>query len=177
MDSPAPQRSRILVVDDNREIHADFRKLLAGDAAPSESERDGLDALDAIIGVDAEEVATEQIFDVDSADQGRKALLMVEAAVAEGRPYSLAFVDMRMPPGWDGLETIDHLVAVDPRMQIVICTAYSDHDWDDIHARVGHVDNVLVLKKPFDAIEARQMAWALCKKWSLARESERKQEE
>ena len=92
---------------------------------------------------------------------------MLREAVATGRPYALAFVDMRMPPGWDGIRTITELWRWDPNVQVVICTAYSDHSWAEIVARLGVRDNLLILKKPFEAIEVGQLAYALTEKWSL----------
>ena len=79
----------------------------------------------------------------------------------------MAFVDVRMPPGWDGIETISHIWKEFPDLQIVICTAYSDYSWEDIAKAVGNTDHVLILKKPFDNIEVMQMAHALSKKWQL----------
>ena len=72
---------------------------------------------------------------------------------------------MRMPPGWDGLETIEHLWAADPDVQVVICSAHSDYDWADFIERLGHSDKLLVLKKPFEPIEVLQCASALTRKW------------
>ena len=72
----------------------------------------------------------------------------------------MAFVDMRMPPGWDGVETIAKMWEVDPEIQIVICSAYSDRPWDEIVRKLGHVDQFLILKKPFDTIEVCQLARA-----------------
>jgi DNA-binding NarL/FixJ family response regulator len=68
----------------------------------------------------------------------------------------MAFVDMRMPPGWDGLETIERLWAVDPDVQVVICSAHSDRNWTDVVARLNNSDKLLVVKKPFEAIEVMQ---------------------
>ena len=96
---------------------------------------------------------------------------MVQQALAEKRPYAMAFVDVRMPPGWDGVETIARIWEVDPSVQIVVCTAYSDYAWDDMRAKVGQPDSMLVLKKPFDNIEVQQIAHALTKKWFLNRQS------
>ena len=90
---------------------------------------------------------------------------MAETAAAQGRPYALAFVDMRMPPGWDGLETIERLWAVDPHVQVVVCSAHSDYDWTDFVERLGLTDKLLVLKKPFEPIEVLQCAHALTRKW------------
>src|SRR5262249_25594588 len=106
-------------------------------------------------------------FVIDSAFQGRQGFEMVCDALEAGEPYAVAFVDMRMPPGWDGMETIASMRQRDPELQIVICTAYSDHSWPEIPDRVGADDGVLVLKKPFDGVELTQMAHALAEKWFL----------
>ena len=109
---------------------------------------------------------TGLVFEIDSAFQGQDGLNYVMRAQASQRPYALAFVDVRMPPGWDGVETISHLWKVDPDLQIVICTAHSDYDWKDISKRLGVSDNFVVLKKPFDIIEVSQLAHALTAKWT-----------
>lgn len=115
-----------------------------------------------------------QHFELDSAFQGREALEKLEAALAENRPYAMAFIDMRMPPGWDGLETIERLWQVDPKLQVALCTAYSDYSWEDIDQRLALNDRLLILKKPFDAIEIRQMASALTVKWQMTEDAELK---
>ena len=81
----------------------------------------------------------------------------------------MAFVDMRMPPGWDGLETIGRLWDVDPDLQVAICSAHSDYDWMDVIARLGHADKLLIIKKPFEIIEIIQCASALTRKWQNER--------
>jgi len=106
-------------------------------------------------------------FELDSAYQGQDGLALVKAALAEGRPYAVAFVDVRMPPGWDGVETIARIWEVCPDIQIVVCTAYSDYSWEDLRAKVGQPDSLVVLKKPFDNVEVQQLAHALTKKWLL----------
>jgi DNA-binding LytR/AlgR family response regulator len=107
-------------------------------------------------------------FEVDCADQGRTALALVEAAYKVGRAYAVAFVDMRMPPGWDGLETIEHLWEVDSTLQMVVCLAYSDQPWGEIRDRIGRTHKLLILQKPINSIEVLQRATALCRKWDLA---------
>lgn len=166
MDSqpPSPDSPRLLIIDDNRAIHADFRKVLI----PAESTA-ALDALEEQLFGEVRAESEAPSFLVDSAYQGREGLEKVSAAHQRGRPYAVAFVDMRMPPGWDGLETIQHLWEVDPALQIVICTAYSDHSWQDILRKLGQRDGLLILKKPFDGIEVSQMAQALTQKWTLRR--------
>jgi len=167
-----PDHHRILVIDDNAEIHNDFRKILDSASPPG-----GLDELMADVFGDDPEHASGQGFKTDSAYQGREGLEKVQQAQAQGRPYSVAFVDMRMPPGWDGVETISRIWAVDPLIQIVICTAYSDYSWKDIVSRLGNSDRLVVLKKPFDTIEVMQMVHALTRKWLLTQQASQTIEE
>ena len=153
---------RILVIDDNASIHQDYRKILVAGGTPL------LSAAEAgLFGAQMPEVG-RPAFDVDSALQGRDGVERARAALAEGRPYSVAFVDMRMPPGWDGLETVEHLWKVDPDVQVVICSAYTDYDWLELLARLGHSDKLIVVKKPFEPIEILQCASALSRKWQNA---------
>ncbi len=109
--------------------------------------------------------------------KAQEGLEKVRAAVAAGKPYAVAFIDVRMPPGWDGIETIGHIWREFPDLQIVICTAYSDYSWDEITNAVGNTDHVLVLKKPFDNVEVLQMAHALAKKWQLTQIANRQMAE
>jgi len=155
---------RILVVDDNVSIHQDFLKILQP-ATGSEA----LEPARAALFGEPNPVRASDHFTVDCADQGIIALGLVEAAGKKGNPYAVAFVDMRMPPGWDGLETIERLWAADAELQVVICTAYSDQPWDEIRGRIGRTDQLLILQKPFNSIEVLQLATALCRKWDLAR--------
>lgn len=157
---------RILVVDDNESIHADFDKILLKrqDTSSGYSEAEASLFGDSPTG--AEALAD---FELVHALGGEQAAEILAGAVKAGDPPAVAFVDMRMPNGWDGLETIQKLWEIDPELQIVICTAFSDHSWSDIVARIGYSESLLVLKKPFDAVEVVQMATALCQKWTHAR--------
>jgi CheY-like chemotaxis protein len=163
MDVKSVNHRRILVVDDNQAIHDDFLKVLATE--------DGVDALDEdeanLFGGAGVAQHAEQ-FEIDSAHQGGEAIDMVHEALASERPYSVAFVDVRMPPGMDGVETIGKLWDLDPFLQIVICTAYSDYSWHEMIEKLGSSDRLLILKKPFDIIEVRQLAEALTEKWRLS---------
>ncbi|SDT34818.1 putative bifunctional diguanylate cyclase/phosphodiesterase [Pseudomonas prosekii] len=156
---------RILIIDDTPSIHLDFRKILDPDA---EIEQSLAGAEEALFGIPQPERLT---FQLDSAYQGEEALQLVKRARAEGRPYALAFIDMRMPPGWDGLETIEQLWKVDCNLQIALCTAYSDYSWEAMAERLEFGDQLLVLKKPFDSLEIRQMASALTWKWQMAQDA------
>ena len=153
---------RILIIDDNPMIHQDFEKILAQDIA---GDGDAMSEAERILFGDSHAPQLHPSFDLQFALQGRQGLSLVESAARSGRPFALAFVDMRMPPGWDGLETIEHLWAADPDIQIVICSAHSDYDWADFVERLGHSNKLLVLKKPFEPIEILQCASALTRKW------------
>lgn len=159
----ADTNRHILVVDDNPSIHNDFRRILQ-----IEPEWEPLERARSTLFDEVNRLSSQEPFDVDCIDQGQAAVEMVQTACNEGRPYAVAFVDMRMPPGWDGLETIEHLWEADARLQVVICTAYSDQPWDEIRERIGRTDKLLILQKPFNGIEALQLATALCRKWDLA---------
>jgi PAS domain S-box-containing protein len=169
-----PSNQRILIVDDNPSIHEDFRKILGPADAKIAQE---LDATEASLFGDKADVARAQNFRIDSAFQGQEGLEKVRAASNEGQPYAVAFVDVRMPPGWDGIETISRIWGEFPDLQIVICTAYSDYSWDEIAKSVGNSDQILVLKKPFDNVEVLQMAHALSKKWQLTHMAREQMEE
>lgn len=173
MSTPtANHNRRILVIDDNPSIHDDFRKILC----PAIEGEAMYSARAALFG-DAPTMPIRVPFEIDSTDQGQKGLGLVDSAQREGRPYALAFVDMRMPPGWDGLETIEHLWYSQPALEIVICTAYTDHPWDDVARRIGHTDKLLILMKPFNSIEVIQLANSLTAKWNLKREIQQQMEQ
>ena len=160
----ADQNRRILVIDDNVNIGEDFRKILT---PPNDS--DSLCQARAALFGEVPTLPPQVRYELDFANQGREGFGLAQSAHQKGNPYAMAFADMRMPPGWDGLETIEHLWYVDPDIQIVICTAYSDHPWEDVSRRIGDTDKLLILMKPFNSIEVVQLARSLTKKWNLAR--------
>ena len=156
---------RILLVDDNPAIHEDIKKVLQ---SPVD---DNLAAVEAELFGDALAPTTaagpDIRFEFQSAMQGQQALAMVEESIRNGQRFSMAFVDVRMPPGWNGIETIKRLWQVDPDLEVVICTAYSDYSWQEIVAELGYNDRFLILKKPFESVEVRQMAMTLTAKSTL----------
>ena len=162
---------RILVIDDNQAIHDDLRKILLGEVKTQERLQDD-EAL--LFGIEAVPITR---FEIDSAYQGQEGLAKLEQSLAEGRPYAMAFVDVRMPPGWDGVETITRLWRVYPNLQVVVCTAYSDYSWNDIERRLGQSENLLILKKPFDNIEVIQLAHALTRKWLVSGQAQARLED
>ena len=164
---------RVLIIDDNRSIHDDFRKIFS----PATRRAPDLDASEiAVFGHLEAEVPHAQ-FDLSSAYQGQEGVLLVQNAFQAGLPFAVAFVDVRMPPGWDGVETTRRIWEIDPDLEIVLCTAYSDYSWGELFERLPHHDRLLILKKPFDAVEALQLASALSEKWWLRQQSLQKLEE
>lgn len=158
------RNQRILIIDDNTAIHDDVRKILG---APSQ-EDSSLDSEAAeLFGFEPEAMAGAE-FEIDSAFQGQEGLAKVQHALDQGRPYAMAFVDVRMPPGWDGIETISRIWKAYPELQVVICTAYSDYSWAEMIRKVGKTDSLVILKKPFDNVEVLQLAHTLTRKWTLS---------
>ena len=174
MTELTPKKNRrILVVDDNRAIHDDFRKILS----PGTVAAAALEVTEAqLFGRPAQGVQKTQ-YEIDSAYQGSEGVMLVKQALESGCPYAMAFVDIRMPPGMDGVETTRKIWAVESEVQIVICTAYADYSWDERFEKIGKYDGLVILKKPFDTVEALQLAQALTEKWWLHRQPMRKMEE
>src|SRR5258708_3288819 len=158
---------RILIVDDNPAIHEDFRKILS----PTLPDKSELRSLKAALFAKAPKPATTIDFELVSAYQGQEAFTLVSQSIAEQRPFAMAFLDIRMPPGWDGVETAARLWQVSPTLQIVICSAYSDYSWDEMRARLDQPDSLVILKKPFDNVEVEQLAHAMSNKWLLSQQA------
>ncbi|MDB6040001.1 MAG: sensor hybrid histidine kinase, partial [Verrucomicrobiales bacterium] len=163
MNNFIKRNRRTLVIDDNRAIHADFRKIME----PATTNAAAMARNEANIFGSAPDTNVQISFEVDSAYQGEEGVQMVKKAREEGRPYAMAFIDVRMPPGLDGVETTHKIWEIDADIQIVICTAFSDYSWDRMIERLGRSDRLLILKKPFDSIEVLQLAGALTEKWRL----------
>ena len=165
-DWALPQNRRILVIDDNRAIHHDFRKILSPQA-----DHKAVDEVEATLFGQGPSTGAVEAFEVESAYQGQEGLAALRQALEAKRPFALAFVDVRMPPGWDGIQTARPLWEADADLQIVISTAYSDYSWDEMARGLGASDRLVILKKPFDVLEVLQLANALTEKWRLAKES------
>ncbi|MBZ0117589.1 MAG: hypothetical protein K8H88_11365 [Sandaracinaceae bacterium] len=161
---------RILVVDDNEAIHDDFRKILTGPTASSASQVDEL--AQSLFGDEqARPQGPEMQFELTHALQGQQALELVLKSLQVDSPFALAFVDVRMPPGWNGVETVEKIWEHDHEIEIVLCTAYSDFSWEEISGRLTHPERLLILRKPFDPLEVRQLAYGLTSKWFLRRQA------
>jgi CheY-like chemotaxis protein len=167
---PPNQNRHILVVDDNHAIHEDFRKILSPPADTA------LEDTEAALFGQSTDAAGQVRFEVDSAYQGQQGMLMVKEKIEAGLPYAMAFIDVRMPPGWDGLETSTRIWQFDPDLQIVICTAYMDYSWKEMVDKLGYTDRLVILKKPFETVEVLQLASALTEKWRLHQDARRQLE-
>ncbi|MCG3126777.1 MAG: Adaptive-response sensory-kinase SasA [Phycisphaerae bacterium] len=164
---------RIIVIDDNVAIHDDFRKILCGDARADAE----LDALEAQLFSAPRRADERPSYELEFATQGQEGLERIRAAASAGRPFALAFIDGRMPPGWDGIETASRIWEEFRDLQIVICTAYTDHSWSEVANRLGNTDKLLILKKPFENVEVRQLAACMTQKWTLSRQAQQRVDE
>ena len=162
---PARNR-RILIADDIPSIHLDFQAVLG-----ARNECGHLDALEGSLFGSGQGKQRPQ-FELTSAYQGQEAVQLADAALKAKCPFAVAFVDMRMPPGWDGLRTVEELWKVDPGVQVVICTAYADQPWEEVLQRLDVRGRLLVIKKPFESIEVIQAASTLAAKWAMERQAE-----
>lgn len=170
------ENKRILIVDDNPSIHDDFDKILTHTMTNGlNKEISQLEQF--LFGENSSQYAAAKIagesfqYQLEHAYSGEEAFRMVEAAIHDGNPYALAFMDERMPPGWDGITAIANIWSIDPHLEIIICTAYSDYSWDEIVAKLGVTDHLLLLKKPFDSVEVKQMVLAITQKWNLTQKT------
>jgi len=158
------QNRRVLIIDDQESIHEDFRKILA----PGSNDQSLDSARAAFFGASTSESKGPK-FELRVASQGEEGIELLRLAVEQGTPFAMAFVDVRMPPGLDGMQTIARLWQADPDLEVVICTAFSDYSFEEIIEALGSSHQLLILKKPFDPVEVRQLAGALTEKWNIRR--------
>ncbi|HWE01929.1 MAG TPA: EAL domain-containing protein [Tepidisphaeraceae bacterium] len=166
MNDVLKQTRRVLIIDDTAAIHADFRTILAEGGPSADLANDEHTLFGNLVAP-----TVDVTFEVDCALQGEEGYRKVQDAVAAGAPYQLAFVDMRMPPGWDGVQTIQKLWEADPLLHVVICSAYSAYSWKEIAVRLGGSDRLLILKKPFDEYEVFQIANSQTAKWLVTQQA------
>ncbi len=175
--SNEPKQRRILIVDDQQEIHDTFERIFTEDHSEDSALTDFESRfLGEIAGTDEsiDQGRLDPKYELQHATSGEQAIEIVRQSVKDDCPFAVAFVDMRMPQGLDGMETTEQLWTIDPNLQTVICTAYSDHIWENVLQRLGHNDRLLLLKKPFESDEARQLALALSEKGRISAAQKRK---
>jgi diguanylate cyclase (GGDEF)-like protein len=157
--------NRILVVDDEAAIVEEYLRCLGEGRAPSASSKSASDLEDALFGQKVK-VEGSAHFSVDSQRQGADAVAAVAEAMRIGRPYSVIFLDLRMPPGIDGKDAAARIRAIDPWVNIVIVTGTFSPEADNLGAMIPPADRIFFFQKPFHAAECRQLASALCGKWN-----------
>jgi two-component system sensor histidine kinase/response regulator len=163
-------RSRVIVIDDNPDIFEVFCEILCKENHPQPLDEIETDLFGHNHYPYPAGSSSMFNFELVYASQGQEGAERIWQACEEGNPFSLAFVDMRMPPGWNAIETVKHIWKIDPYIQVVICTAYADYSWEEIVRHLGLTDNLLILKKPFDPAEVSQIAIAMTTKWVLAKQ-------
>lgn len=164
MKKPKLNNPRILAVDDEQAILDEFQEILCP-TADSGQPKHKLENLDTKLFGETCPSSPVISLDLVLCRQGDEAVEKVRVAVEENKPFAVAFLDVRMPPGHDGVWTAEHIRTLDPNIQIVVVTAYSDVDPLDISCRVSPTDKLLYIQKPFHPHEIRQFASALATKW------------
>jgi diguanylate cyclase (GGDEF)-like protein len=155
---------RILIVDDEAAMHDSYRRSFA--SARTEA-GDALDAMAADLWDDAPDAAEDEAqYDLTHATQGLDGVAAVERALEAGTPFGVAFIDIRMPPGIDGRETARRIRALDPAINIVIVTGFSDFSPIEISKVAGPADKIFYIAKPFEVAEIKQTAAALVARWN-----------
>ncbi len=173
LENEQKKNRRILLVDDQAQIHDDYRKILALENIGG----DEFSSLEADFFGETATKAELPEYEIASAYQGEEAVERVREANDRREPFALAFMDVRMPPGIDGIETIKRIREFDTNLQFVISTAYADYVWEDIYDQFGPNDDIVFLRKPFDSTEVHQLASTLTEKWNLSRQAQLKMTE
>jgi signal transduction histidine kinase len=161
---------RILITDDNSAIHEDIASILNHNISKNKD----LSALNReLFGEeDAGNEYADQIiqYRIEHAYSGEEAIEKVAKAHAEDDPYALIFMDVRMPPGIDGIVAVQKIWEQFPNIEVVICSAYSDYNWENIVKIFGKTDKLMFLQKPFNRIAIQQMALSMVTKWDVQNE-------
>jgi two-component system, cell cycle sensor histidine kinase PleC len=159
-----PQTYRILIADDEQNILNAYSSVLHADAGQRQA-ADDLDDLESELFGVKKDVGGKQRYELVLCQQGQQAVSAVRQAAAAGERFSVAFLDVRMPPGISGVETAKEIRAIDPDLHIVFVTAYSDTDPRRIATIVPPIERLFYVAKPFQALELQQFASALSNKW------------
>lgn len=155
--------SKILVIDDNEEIHKDFEKILGNSRVAAD-----LRSVEHELFGSAPVVPSAERRDcrIVLASQGKDGFELFRNQY-QSDPFDVVFVDMRMPPGWDGLRTIKEIWAICPEQFIVLCSAYSDYSFDSLRRELGDRPNFLILAKPFHSQEVQQIVHSVTNRDNL----------
>ena len=165
---------RVLVVDDEAEIRDAYRQILLENEVTQEMVgfRELRSRLFRKNPADTGRLRSpvrSTVFEPTFCDNAEAGVAAVKEGLARNEPFAVVFLDMRMPPGPDGVWAATRIREVDPAVEIVICTAYSDADPGEIGGLVPPEDKLSYLQKPFHPHEVRQMTIALGSKWRAER--------
>ena len=163
---PCKTPLRILAVDDEPAISALIKRVLSSLTTDQLLSSDFFET-DLESEVEETKTAPPQLFDLTICQQGDEAIEAVKKSKADKNPFAVAFMDVMMPPGPDGIVTAERIRAIDPNVEIVMVTAYSDVDPRDIAKRVHPAHKLLYIQKPFHPLEIYQFAIALGSKWIM----------
>jgi diguanylate cyclase (GGDEF)-like protein len=156
--------NRILVCDDDKNLIAEYQRCLSQDFVADVGTTTLTDLEKVLFGEETNEAGAIG-FDVETCEQGERAVEAVRKAIAQNRHFSIVFLDIRMPPGMDGIEAAKQIRKMDPNINIVIVTASIGMELDKLDTEIPPADKIFFFKKPFHAVECRQLAAALCGKW------------
>jgi diguanylate cyclase (GGDEF)-like protein len=156
--------NRVLVCDDDESLIAEYLRCLNEDFVADIATTTLTDLEKVLFGEETNEKGAIG-FAVETRDQGEAAVDAVRIAVAAGTPFAIVFLDVRMPPGIDGIQAAKQIRALDPNVNIVIVTASMGPELDNLDIEIPPADKIFFFKKPFHAVECRQLAAALCGKW------------
>jgi CheY-like chemotaxis protein len=156
--------NRILVVDDDQLLVDEYLRCLGEEFDETDAASTYSDLEKVLFGEDTNAHGAAR-FDVESRNQGEAAVEAVKAAIGRGEPFSIVFLDIRMPPGMDGIETARQIRELDSNVNIVIVTGSVGPEPDNLGTEIPPADKIFFFKKPFHALECRQLAAALCGKW------------
>jgi diguanylate cyclase (GGDEF)-like protein len=167
-DRPLISANRVLVVDGDPQVIGEYLRCLGEGFEPDEATATVTDLEKVLLGEDTDEKGAAH-FEVHSRNHGEQAVEAVESAVATGSPYSIVFIDTRLPSKMSGLEAAGRIRELDPNVNIVVVTHSLGADPDNLGKGIPPADKILLFKKPFHGAECRQLAAALCGKWHADR--------
>ena len=159
------RNTRVLIVDDQHDIHIDFQEILN----QRNRETDSDDLAEAFLPVDSTPSPTHYrpTFELSHAFSGDEAYRVVKAAMKANRPFAVAYIDIRMPPGMDGIEAVRRIRMFDKNLEIVIMTAYTDRPVYEIAMDMEPLHKLLYIRKPIVRVEIQQLTLSLVEKWNL----------
>ncbi|MDH3373458.1 MAG: response regulator [Gammaproteobacteria bacterium] len=145
---------RVLIADDDENILEAY--LEAFSEPESTREMQVLDALEAELFDPDAEIEKEPHFDVVACSQGNDAISLAKQAADGGEPFDVVILDVRMPPGIDGVEAGSKIRELDPDVPIVFVTGFSDVPLEELRRRVPPPMKLHYFNKPLSFTQLAQ---------------------